>query len=309
MSILLLTSPGGAPGLTTTALGLALCWPRDVLLLDADPCTCRPVESGYLGGRVAAGPGLIELAGAHRDGGDVTAALWSQVMSLPCPPRRSGERDDSRLVGMVGGYGHLGQAALMSLAWPAVVDALLELGDAGVDVLVDLGRMGTDPVPDELVRQASVVGVVTGSGLRHLAALSMRAEQVEALSRTTTGTLGLVVVGAGSPYGSREISSQFHLPVIAEVAGDPRAAAVLSDGTNGARWYRSRHAATLTATATALDSLAARRRRAVTLEGDSSLTGAPSSPDIPMNVGGRGWARRSAWRQGGRGPVTGDSRE
>ena len=28
MAMLLLTSPGGAPGLTTTALGLALSWPR-----------------------------------------------------------------------------------------------------------------------------------------------------------------------------------------------------------------------------------------------------------------------------------------
>ena len=41
MAMLLLVSPGGAPGLTTTALGLALSWPRDVILIDADPCPGR----------------------------------------------------------------------------------------------------------------------------------------------------------------------------------------------------------------------------------------------------------------------------
>ena len=44
MSIILLTSPGGSPGLTTTALGLALTWPRDVILADADPCPGHVIE-------------------------------------------------------------------------------------------------------------------------------------------------------------------------------------------------------------------------------------------------------------------------
>ena len=37
MAILILTSAGGSPGVTTLAVGLALTWPRPVLLADCDP--------------------------------------------------------------------------------------------------------------------------------------------------------------------------------------------------------------------------------------------------------------------------------
>ena len=37
MSLIVLTSASGSPGVTTTALGLALGWPRPALLVDADP--------------------------------------------------------------------------------------------------------------------------------------------------------------------------------------------------------------------------------------------------------------------------------
>ncbi|MDN6812099.1 MAG: hypothetical protein L0L73_09965, partial [Acidipropionibacterium jensenii] len=85
MAVLLLTSAAGAPGVTSTALGLALWWPREVVLVDADPHPCHAVEAGYLGGRGRAGGGLPELARVHRQGGDLTAALWSQLIDLPRP--------------------------------------------------------------------------------------------------------------------------------------------------------------------------------------------------------------------------------
>ena len=36
MSVIVLTGGPGAPGITTTSLGLALCWPGDVMLSDCD---------------------------------------------------------------------------------------------------------------------------------------------------------------------------------------------------------------------------------------------------------------------------------
>ena len=36
MAIIVLTSAGGSPGVTSTALGLSLTWPRPVLLADCD---------------------------------------------------------------------------------------------------------------------------------------------------------------------------------------------------------------------------------------------------------------------------------
>ena len=37
MAVICLTSASGSPGVTTTAVGLAFCWPRPVLLVEADP--------------------------------------------------------------------------------------------------------------------------------------------------------------------------------------------------------------------------------------------------------------------------------
>ena len=37
MAVIVLASASGSPGVTTTALGLALLWPRPVVLVDADP--------------------------------------------------------------------------------------------------------------------------------------------------------------------------------------------------------------------------------------------------------------------------------
>mgnify|MGYP003694239349 CR=1 FL=1 len=68
MAILLLTSTGGSPGVTTLAVGLALTWPRPIL-----PCRLR---SGSASGRSwraislvgrSSGKGLLRVAEAHRD--------------------------------------------------------------------------------------------------------------------------------------------------------------------------------------------------------------------------------------------------
>ena len=50
MAILLLTSAGGSPGVTTLAVGLALTWPRPVLLADCDPGAHQSILAGYLAG-------------------------------------------------------------------------------------------------------------------------------------------------------------------------------------------------------------------------------------------------------------------
>lgn len=141
MAMLLLVSPGGAPGLTTTALGLALSWPRDVILIDADPCPGRAIESGFLAGRIPPRAGLIGLAAACRDGADPVQAMWEEIIPLP-------HDDDNKMVGLISGYGHLGQASLMGAAWPGLVSAMIDLGRAGVDVIVDGGRLGPEALPE-----------------------------------------------------------------------------------------------------------------------------------------------------------------
>ncbi|MGK2351778.1 hypothetical protein [Cutibacterium sp. V947] len=264
MAILLLTSSGGAPGLTTTALGLALSWPRDVILIDADPCPGHAIESGFLAGRVSPRPGLIGLAAACRDGADPVQAMWEESIPLP-------HDDENRMVGLISGYGHLGQASLMGAAWPGLVSAMTDLGQAGVDVIVDGGRIGPQALSESLISRSSLIGIVTGSRLRQLAGLSMRSKEIEAISSTTTATVGLAVVGSGHPYSSHEIGHQFGLPVLGEVARDPQAAAVLSDGDPaGKRWSRGRYASSLRALAETMELKL--RRSNETINGPQPMT-------------------------------------
>ena len=46
MAVVALTSASGSPGVTTTAVGLALTWPRPVLLIEADPTGGSGVLAG-----------------------------------------------------------------------------------------------------------------------------------------------------------------------------------------------------------------------------------------------------------------------
>lgn len=261
MAILLLASASGSPGVTTTALGLALCWPRDVLLVDADPHPSHAVEAGYLGAGSDTGAGLADLAGAHRAGTDLTAALWGQVIVLP-----GIDGNPSPTARYLPGFGHPAQPGLFTMIWPAIAASLAELGDAGIDVIVDLGRMGPDSIPAELCARAGAVGIVTRCGLRPLAGLAVNSETVEAVSSRTAATVGLVAVGAGHIYSAREISVQFRMPVIAELIEDPRAAAVLSDGAAGPRgWASGRYASGLRHCAAGLAGLLADAAREMAL--------------------------------------------
>ncbi|WP_203567471.1 hypothetical protein [Aestuariimicrobium ganziense] len=91
MGLLVLASATGSPGVTTTALGLTLHWPRDVLLVDADRVPSQALEAGYLSQIPTAGRGLMALAQAHRERRDLAQAAWELAVPLPAsaaPQRR-----------------------------------------------------------------------------------------------------------------------------------------------------------------------------------------------------------------------------
>ena len=68
MALIVLTSASGSPGVSTTALGLALTWRRPVLLVEADPTGGSGLLAGYFRGQAAPSQSLIDLAFAHRAG-------------------------------------------------------------------------------------------------------------------------------------------------------------------------------------------------------------------------------------------------
>src|SRR5215203_974656 len=91
MAILLLASTGGSPGVTTLAVGLALTWPRPILLADCDPGAHQAILAGYLAGRSANGKGLLRVAEAHRDRRPLREAVLDQTLPL------SAEKETRRL--------------------------------------------------------------------------------------------------------------------------------------------------------------------------------------------------------------------
>lgn len=224
MAVVILTSAAGAPGVTTTALGLALTWPRHVLLADCDRDPAQPIQAGYLRGLDHGGRGLVSLAHLHRDGTPLDSEIWRQTLPLS----ESGEPERRYLPG----FTSAGSARLFEHVWGALGEAFADLDRRGIDVLVDAGRISSNGLPMGLLAAADCVLMCVRSSLRSLAAAQLHlqtlTDQVRALP--TTIPAAMVVVGSGRPYSSGEISAQFRLPCWVEVPWDQRPAEVLSDG-------------------------------------------------------------------------------
>ncbi len=252
MAVIALTSARNAPGVTTTALALALAWPRPVLLIEADVAGSSSVLAGYLRGAVRHDRGLVDLALAHRRGALVEGLHQA---SIPLPDSQA-----RLLPGLTGPA----QAVTLAPVWAALAAVLRGLDATGTDVIVDAGRAGAQHGPDPLLRQADLTLLTTRTTLPGIAATRARAAVLrEDLTSQGTGGdgLALLLVGEGQPYSAGEIKTAVALPVAAAVAWDPVHAEVLSLGAPAGRKFassslvRSVHAA-----AGAIQSLLATRR-------------------------------------------------
>ena len=67
MAVIVLVSAAGSPGVTTSALALALGWPRPVVVVEADPTGGSAVLAGYFRGATAPAGGLLDLVWAERE--------------------------------------------------------------------------------------------------------------------------------------------------------------------------------------------------------------------------------------------------
>lgn len=220
MALIVLTSASGSPGVTTTALGLALTWPRPVLLVDADPTGGSSVFAGYLRGQVEPTGGLLDLALAHRRN-ELDQALPATVMPIP----------DSTVQLLPGTRAH-GQARSLASLWEPLGLALRGLERNGQDVIVDAGRLGLVGSPEPLVYAADLALLVTRSTVPALAganswAVTLRSE-FEQLGAPTR--LAVLMIGTGNPFVAREVTKVLHLPVLGSLAWDDPTAQVFSVG-------------------------------------------------------------------------------
>ncbi len=225
MAILLLTSAGGSPGVTTLAVGLALTWPRPILLADCDPGAHQAILAGYLGGRSPGGQGLLRVAEAHRDRRPLREAVLDQTLPL------SAEQDIRRL--FLPGFSKPSSASHFGGVWEDLAEAFDRLADVDIDVIIDCGRFGQAGPPPALLERCALTAVVLNATLRSVMSARVHLPVLRdhpRLNSKDRGHLGLIVVGEGQPYGRSEIAKVLDVPVITSIAHDPHTAIHFSDG-------------------------------------------------------------------------------
>ena len=211
-----LVSASGSPGVTTTAVALALHWPRPVVLVEADPTGGSGILAGYFRAQLDQ-PGLVDLVIAQR------ADLLADAL-----PRLLFPVEGSNTSLLVGVRSHE-QAAGVAQLWTPLLEVLRDLGPTGTDVIVDAGRLGLLGWPRPLVTGSDVTLLVAASDLPGLAAARSWATALAADDVLGHATR-VVLVGEGRPYTGREVSRTLGVPVAAAVEWDPARARVYSHG-------------------------------------------------------------------------------
>lgn len=224
MAVVSLTAASGSPGVTTTALGLALAWPRPVLLVEADPTGGSGILAGFFRGTREYESGLIELALASVGVADALRDVAHPIAG-------------SRASFIAGTRSH-SQASGLTELWEPLADALADLETTGQDVIVDAGRLGLRGSPEPLLRSADLALLLTRTTLPALAAAR---SWTDVLRRAETGWRqpAIVVVGEGQPYRAGEVTKVLGLPLVACIADDADSAAVYHRGTTPPRRFES----------------------------------------------------------------------
>ncbi|OUS84927.1 hypothetical protein CA951_39830 [Rhodococcus sp. NCIMB 12038] len=226
---LALTSASRSPGVSTTALALALNSPTDrTLLVEADAIGSSPVLAGYMLGNHYHDRSLINLVDANRHG-RLKAALTEQLIQIP-------ESSVSLLPGLV----HSAQADAMRPVWGPLGVHLAGLSVDDTNVIVDAGRIGHRGAPVELIVNATTIAIVTRTERTAIAALraSQNALRQQLSAVQSRASLGLILIGE-SPYNAEEVTKVTGLDVIA-VLPDSDDAKVFSDGLSISKWRRRR---------------------------------------------------------------------
>lgn len=217
MALITLASAGGAPGVTSTGLALASCWPRRCLLVEADPSGSAALLAGFWRG-TRDHTGVVDLVKAHRAGVLADALLR---MAMPV--------DGTQASVIIGSRSHE-QAAGLARLWEPLAGVLRDLAARDQDVLIDAGRLGLEGSPTPLIDQSDVTVLVSRTRLA-----SVAAARSWALTLSDAVLPGhearLLLVGPGRPYSASEVGRALGLAVVGSIGWDPDRAAVFSDGT------------------------------------------------------------------------------
>jgi hypothetical protein len=240
MMLVALVSAKGAPGVTTTALCLAVHAGAGALVVEADP----------------AGGDLECWTGPHGEAGLV--GLTTRLR-----PGLTGGELRSHAVEVVNGI----TAVTAPTTGAAMTAVLSRAGDrlgsvlAGVDVDVfgDLGRWSPSRSMTGMLAAADLVVVVcrpTLDSIEHTRGLVAPGGPIDA----TAAAAAAVVVGGSHPYGPSEIAVALGLPVVGVLPWDARGVVALVEHGDGRAWRRSALAAATDDLAEGIRALVVRAR-------------------------------------------------
>lgn len=219
MAIYSLFSATGAPGTTTTAVGLALRWPRNVILVDADPSGSQSIAAGYLKSVLAHDRGLMELAAAARHD-QMRAVLPRSLIHL------EGSNAD-----FLQGPRSPRHARSLSSLWPAFINLFGSLDAQGTDVIMDLGRYGTEDFAHAVLTKSDRAILTMTSSLPAIVGTNWVANHVaENFPEGRGQRLQLCIIGQGQPYPARAIAKKLQIPDPIPVVFDAATAAHFSTG-------------------------------------------------------------------------------
>jgi len=225
VSLFALVSAGGSPGVTTTALALALAWPSQVIVAECDP-SGGDILAGLFAGHLASNNGLLPLAmEAGRGTEAAAAALWRELTDL--------DDEHSRL--LLAGISDPRQAAAIAPAWPALAATLAAVP---ADVIADCGRVDGAPATAPVLTAASLVVLVLRPSLRQISRAKQRIELLTDILGSTQ-RLVLLLVGEGK-HSAREVTKVLEIPVTGSLPQDHKTASVLSDAAGGRRGLATR---------------------------------------------------------------------
>ena len=261
MSLVVLLSAKGSPGVTTAAVALAAGWPADrsAVVVEAD------VAGGDLAATcgLAIDPGLGSLASAGRHGFD-SDTLLAHSQILPCGIRAVvGPPSDSEAAAAL--------EALRTNLEPA-------LASSPIDVLADCGRFSSDETLETLLAHADLGLIVTRptlAGVEHVAARLT-------VIRSMTPHVELLLVGE-RPYPPAEVAETLGCQVAGVVPDDARGAQSLFSPGGVNSWWGARSALVRSARSIA-DGLASRLPNSPTIPAEPPAPRIPPAPAEPMRV-------------------------
>lgn len=221
MALIVLTSSNGSPGVTTSALGLAMAWPRPSILVDADPTGSRAIPAGYFrGGQLPTEASIVDLALAHRQG-TLVEDLPQALMRIP-----------NTHIQLLNGPVRHNQARALDSMWEPLAGVFKSLERNGQDVIVDAGRLGLEGSPYKLIAAADLALLVTRSTVPALVGAASWAPTLRGTFARAGAArnLGALVVGPGAPFTTAEVAKTLQMPAVAALEWDPASADVYSQG-------------------------------------------------------------------------------